>query len=63
MKVVHGDQEIPNGTTVKVLRPNLWSGKNGLVESYRDGSYNIRVLALDSSSFLVGAKKEELEVL
>lgn len=55
-------QVIPDGRFCKLLRPNLWQGFDAMVEGYENGLYIVRVTRVDSTSFRVLAKLEELKV-
>ena len=51
------------GARVKILPPNMWRGMDGIVEGHTDEFQIVRVTRFDGSSFQVGAKAGEMEVV
>jgi len=51
------------GTRVKIQPPNLWRGMDGIVEGHTDEFQIVRVTRFDGSSFQVGARRAEMEVV
>lgn len=56
-------QVIPNGTFCKTKRPNLWAGRDCVVEGYREGIYILRVVSVGQPSFQIAVPIEELQVI
>jgi hypothetical protein len=51
------------GTRVKINPPNLWRGMDGVIEGHTDEFQVVRVTRFDGSSFQVGARRAEMEVV
>lgn len=51
------------GTCVRMVRPNLWDGCEGVVESKTEDFQIVRVTRMDGTSFQIGALRAELNVL
>lgn len=62
-KIVKTDStdKIPIGVTCKILRPNLWYGFHCTVEEHLPEYHLCRAFRFDTSSFLIAARREELE--
>jgi len=56
-------RKLPNGTRVRLLRPNLWAGFEGVVTEAREEFQIVRVTRMEGSSFEIGAHDDEMEVL
>lgn len=48
------------GAPVKIIRPHLWAGYNGVVESVNDGFHMVLIHYKDTSAFQVRVRAEDL---
>ena len=56
-------RKLPNGTRVRLLRPNLWAGQQGEVIGAGEQWQIVRITRMDGTGFEVGAHEDEMEVL